>query len=760
MNQPHSPSTLLTLRWIVTGRVQGVGFRPFVYRLAREHGLAGWVRNLSGQVEILGQGEEDRLHRFEVDLIERAPAIARPRIEQREPSTHEPLAAFTIEASSDSETSWIHVPPDYFACPDCLAELRDPSDRRHRYPFNNCTQCGPRYSLIRALPYDRAATTMAAFRMCEDCEREYTDPGNRRFHAEPIACPKCGPWLSYHCSGEPEVTHEAALEAAAVALRRGDVLAVKGVGGYHLMCDAANHQAIARLRERKPRPHKPLAVLFPDPATDSRHHLPHEVEADEDELALLQSPQRPIVLLPRTLDSQLPDSLAPGLGELGVMLPYSPLHALLLDQVGGPLVATSANISGEPVLTDNAEVETRLSGIADAFLHHNRPIQRPADDAVFRPLAGRPRPLRLGRGSAPLELELPQQAPEPLLAVGAQMKNTIALAWDRRLVISPHIGDMGSRRSLEVFAQVVADLQALYGIAATRVLCDAHPDYTTHRWARDCGLPMTLIPHHQAHASALYGEHGLQDNCLVFTWDGTGYGEDGTLWGGETLYGRPGHWQRLARMRPFHLPGGDRAGREPWRAAAALCWESDRPYDPPIDNAGLLYSAWQRRMNTPRTSAVGRLFDAAASLTGLIDRGSYEGQGPMLLEQAANGFAGNAVAIPIDPGPTPWQCDWSPLLVHLLDHRLPAGQRAADFHASLARLICDTALKAAETLPFTRVGLTGGVFQNRLLIEQAHDLLQGKGFSALIPEQIPCNDAAISAGQIYAYIHGSTAMAQ
>ena len=745
-------SSLHTLRWLLSGRVQGVGFRPFVYRLARTHGVRGWIRNRSGQVEILAQGETGRLERFEQDLIGAAPPAAAPRIHLRESLRQPRLEGFVISSSEADARPWIQVPPDHFACPECLAEVRDPGDRRHRYPFNNCTQCGPRYTLIRALPYDRPNTTLSGYALCPACAAEYGDPDNRRFHAEPIACPDCGPWLSYRAltgSAEP-AEHEAALEAAAAALRTGAILAVKGIGGYHLMCAADNPEAIERLRARKPRPHKPLAVLFPEDTA----RLQQEVVCSAETLACLQGPERPIVLLPRAAQSALPAILAPGLTELGVMLPCSPLHALLLDAVGAPLVATSGNLSGEPVLTDNAEAQARLDNIVDGFLHHNRPIQRPADDSVLRPIAGRIRPLRLGRGIAPLELELPGALPEPLLAVGAHMKNTLALAWDRRLLVSPHIGDMGSRRSLEVFRQLVEDLQALYGVRAARVLCDAHPDYTTHRWARASGLPVTTVLHHHAHASALCGEHGLNEACLVFTWDGTGYGADGRLWGGEALFGRPGHWQHLARLRPFRLPGGDRAGREPWRAAAALCWEAGLDYEPPAREPELLRQAWARELNTPVSGAAGRLFDAAASLTGLLQSASYEGQGPMLLEQIAADQPGEAIELPLRSTDMPWELDWAPLLPRLRDAATAPALRAADFHASLARAICSLARRARAQREFRHVGLTGGVFQNRRLTEQARALLEAEGFEVLLCRDLPCNDAGISAGQVYEHLGG------
>jgi len=604
-------------RWIVTGVVQGVGFRPYVYRLAHEHRLLGWVRNCAGQVEIVATGAGERLQAFEADLIDRAPAIARPRISVSEPLSGVVAEDFRILASEKDEVGDIHVPVDYFVCDDCLAELDDPSNRRYRYPFINCTQCGPRYTLIESLPYDRGNTSMAQFELCPDCMKEYTEVSDRRFHAEPVACPVCGPQL-YFRQLEREVRgSEEALDACVSALKAGKVVAVKGVGGYHLVCDASCATAIQQLRDNKPRPHKPLALMFPDDDTLAMLHA--MVELSENEEALLRGPGRPIVLAKKKPAAPLLESIAPGLREIGVMLSYSPLHHLLLKAFDGPLVATSANISGEPVLTDNDAVERRLKHVADACLHHNRPIVRPADDPVYRTLQGRPRPLRLGRGNAPAEFELPFELQQPVLAVGGHMKNTVCLAWGDRAVISPHIGDMGAARSLQVFEQVIGDLQALYEVRAQAIICDAHPGYANSRWARQQVLPVFKVQHHAAHASALIGE-GVASNqgMLVFTWDGVGYGDDGTLWGGEALYGRPGQWQRVASMRPFRLPGGEKAGRAPWRSAVALAWEvgadalAKKLVDAAhcdgnaIDAHTLLYQAWQKNLNTPTTTAAGR----------------------------------------------------------------------------------------------------------------------------------------------------------
>ena len=410
------------------------------------------------------------------------------------------------------------------------------------------------------------------------------------------------------------------------------------------------------------------------------------------------------------------------------------------------MVATSANLTGEPVLTDGAEVEQRLGRVADAFVHHNRPIQRPADDAVFRPIAGRARPLRLGRGVAPLELDLPFELDRPLLAVGGHMKVTVTLAWKRRAVVSPHIGDLGTPRSLAVFEQVIADLQALYGVRAGCIACDAHPGYQSSRWAARQPLPVIPVFHHRAHAGALYAEHALSGDLLAFTWDGTGYGEDGTLWGGEALLGRPGNWRRVASLRSFRLPGGDKAGREPWRSAAALCWEAGADWSRGADTE-LAYQAWKRGLNAPVSSAAGRLFDAAAALTGLIDDASFEGQGPMWLE-AATGTDAEPVALPLaaDAGGL-YRTDWAPLLPMLQDADRPIAERATCLHASLAHALLAQARQVRADTGVAQVGLTGGVFQNRRLTEAALALLEGAGFRVWLAERVPANDGGISFGQ-------------
>jgi len=749
---------VVTRRLLLTGRVQGVGFRPFVYRLAHELGLDGFVRNLRGDVEVVLHGPVAAIECFARDVIDRAPPLARPVITSIADAETPAEPGFRIASSSAALHPQISVPPDFFCCPDCLAELARPGDRRHRYAFINCTQCGPRYTLIEALPYDRPNTTMRAFPLCEACRGEYEDPLDRRFHAEPVACPTCGPHLEFVSpgAGNPGEGDDRALAAAVAVLREGRVLAVKGIGGYHLMCDARSEAAVARLRERKHRPDKPLAVMYPWRGQDGLEVVRDEFDPEPAAREALLDPARSIVLLRAGSRTGLAPNIAPGLAEIGVFLPYSPLHQLLLDQFGGPLVATSGNVSGEPVLTSATEAKQRLAQVADAFLHHDRPIARPADDSVVRVIAGRARPIRLGRGIAPLELELPRSVPRPVLAVGGHLKATVALAWDRRIVVSPHIGDMGTLRSEQVFAQVAADLQLLYDVRAEIVLSDAHPDYATTRWARTSGLVHETVQHHRAHASALLTEHGKADApAIVFAWDGVGLGDDGTLWGGETFLGTPGHWQRAAHLRPFRLPGGDRAGRAPWRSAAAVCWELER--DCPVDVPDpIVRNAWERRVNSPQSSAAGRLFDAASAIILGLGETSFEGQGPMWLE-----------AIARDPVTYPrlrlrsvadgrFELDWAPLIEWLLqpppDTAADQADRAGAVHSALADGIVQVAERLCAQSGAQTVGLTGGVFQNRRLVEAALAGLSARGFEVLLPVQLPCNDGGLSYGQVADFI--------
>jgi hydrogenase maturation protein HypF len=736
-------------RWLIGGRVQGVGFRPFVYRLAHLHELTGWVRNHGGEVEIHTEGPAAQLQLFGEGLLSRAPPAAAAKLLEVRAAQTERHESFRILSSAPGEELHVRVPVDIFTCDECLTELNDPKARRYRYPFINCTQCGPRYTLIRKMPYDRPNTTLDQFPLCTECAAEYAAPSDRRFHAQPLACADCGPEL-YWCEAGGRIDgNAAALAAALAALRDGRIIAMRGIGGYHLLCDAASENAVARLRARKGRPAKPLAVMLPWGGEDGLEFAHAVVQLSALEAAVLCDSVRPIVLAARNTHASLAESLAPGLRELGVMLPYSPLHHLLVGDFGGALVATSGNLSGEPVLTEAAAVESRLAQVADGFLHHDRPIARPADDPVVRVSAGVVRPLRLGRGTAPLELQLPLRTPVPILAVGAYMKTTVALAWEDRAVVSPHIGDLASPRGREVFAQVAHDLQQLYGVRAEHIAHDAHPDFPNTRWARESGLPAHAIWHHFAHAAAVAGEYPSDLPLLCFTWDGVGLGPDGTLWGGEALLGRPGAWTRVGSFRPFRLPGGERAARQPWRSVLALCWECGQPWGAGENLGGpLLRAAWESSVNAPATTSIGRLFDAAAALLGVCSHTSYEGQAPMQLEALCQSAAA-PVTLPLARDTNGiWRSDWAPLLPALLDAHVEPAARAAMFHASLAHALCWQALAVRESSGVTRVGLSGGVFQNRVLCEQAQSLLTTAGFEVLIPQRLPVNDAAISFGQL------------
>lgn len=734
--------TLEARRIILTGKVQGVGFRPFVYRLALRFQLVGNVQNLLGQVQIDVQGSVQHLDNFIAALMLEKPPLAQPVFAHIEKIPVLNVSCFEILPSTNHAAAVIHIPPDYAMCDDCRRELFMTSDRRYYYPFINCTQCGPRYTLIRRLPYDRALTTMADMPLCPTCRAEYGNPLDRRFHAEPMACPVCGPELLW-ISKEQRCYGEAALAAAIAALRAGEIVAVKGIGGYHLLCDAENEPAIKRLRVRKNRPHKPLALMFPNLAS-----IESQLQVDALAAQCLTNSTRPIVILPRRSSATLPVAIALGLQQIGAMLPYSPLHELLLNQLGRPLVATSANLSGEPVLTDNAEVERRLVGVADAFLHHDRPIARPADDTVVRIVAGKSRALRIGRGMAPLEIELPFNVERPMLAVGGQTKNTIALAWGKRAVLSPHIGELSSPRSMAIFEQTITELQALYQVQAAVIACDAHPYYASSRWAAKQNLPLQKVWHHRAHASALALEYAPEKRWLTFTWDGVGFGEDGLLWGGEALLGEIGEWRRMATLRSFKLPGGERASREVWRSAAGLCWEIGLDYTPPLSDRELLKIASQRDINSPRTSAAGKLFDGVAHLLGLLETASYEGQAGMLLEQLAAGDA-QSIDLPISVNADGLRVvDWQPLLLAMCDERHTVATRALQFHHSLAQSIVAQARHIQAQYSFERVGLSGGVFQNKLLAELTLAALAAAGFEAVLPAQWPCNDGGLALGQL------------
>ncbi len=736
----------------VRGTVQGVGFRPFVLRLATGLGLRGWVRNDAEGVLVRAVGEISKLEDFADQVRMKSPPASRVTgVEWLESPPTDPAVngAFTIiESGSSSGKVETDAPVDLAPCDDCRRELSDPDDRRHGYAFINCTQCGPRYTIIERLPYDRPQTTMAAFTMCPACEREYRDPHDRRFHAEPNACPVCGPQMQLtDADGRVLANGPDALEQAADSLCAGGIVAVKGVGGFHLMCDATDEAAVSTLRLRKHREQKPFAVMFRDTAM-----LRRWAEVSEEAETLLESPQCPIVLVPKLPQPALAASVAPDNPWLGALLPSAPLHLLLMDRVNRPLVATSGNLSDEPLCTDDDDARERLAGIADLYLGHNRVIARPVDDSIVRfTSGGAPIVLRRARGYAPASLTLPAALPEPVICVGAHMKNTVAVAAGRRLVLSPHIGDLGGAASHRVFTRSIDTLKSLLAVEPAAVVCDKHPDYHSSRFAIDCGLPRIAVQHHLAHVLAVLLEHEHPaDGVLGISWDGTGYGEDGSIWGGEFILLENGRASRFAQLRPFQLPGGEAAVRDARRVVVAMAGAG--PVAERLGfsghDAAVLQAMLEQGLNSPVCTSAGRLFDAFGVLLGLGGRNHFEGQIPLAVETAALGAPvdGDALPFPVTPakGGAHWEIDWNPALTPLLEKppRDVAGVAAA-FHRGLVEAMLETCqLSGVKT-----VVLSGGCFQNALLRHFAETRLSNAGFTVLAPRELPPGDGAIAAGQ-------------
>ena len=743
MAEAASAAALRRVRIQVAGAVQGVGFRPYVYRLSVGLGLAGSVRNGPAGVEIEAEGDEDAIGGL-LDGLSAVPAPA--RVERVECAWLAPTGArgFVVAASDEAPGSTLPL-PDLAPCAECLTELRDPAACRHGYAFTSCSHCGPRYSLIAALPYDRARTAMAAFTPCVACAAEYTDPASRRFRHEANACPACGPRLTFcDARGRPLAEADDALAMAVALLRGGGILALKGAGGFQLLTDARNAAAIARLRERKHRPHKPLAVMFADLAA-----LRAACRVSPAEQALLTSPAAPIVLLDRSSDA-LPASLAPGNPRLGAMLPSTPLHALLLDALGFPVVATSGNASGEPLCADNEDALARLSGIADGFVLHDRAILHPLDDSVMQIAAGHAQVLRLARGLAPLALD----GSEPgVLGLGGQLKNALAVGGAGRIVVGPHLGDLDTALALARFDAAAVALPAQVGVMPQMLAHDVHPDYASSVWAASDPRPAIAVQHHHAHVAAVMAEHGLDGEVLGAAFDGAGLGEDGTLWGGEFLCGNRARMRRVAWLKPFPLPGGERAAREPRRAALGLLYAA---YGPALGGVALAFDAAEQRMllqaldrrvNTPLTSSVGRLFDAIAALLGLCDVMSFEGQAAATLQVAAETVPAQApYPLPLVPDGDGLVAEWAPLLDAVLaDHAagVSVALIAARFHAALAALVPVVAARVGAA----RVVLAGGCFQNRRLLDETRAALDHAGLAAFWPQRLPPGDGGLAVGQ-------------
>ena len=840
MNKAGPTSQRARLKLAVRGAVQGVGFRPFVHRLATELGLNGWVNNSPQGVFIEAEGPRAELEKFLLRLETEKPP--RSFIQSLEASWLDPAGytAFEIRPSETGGNKTALVLPDIATCPDCLREIFDPKNRRHRYPFTNCTNCGPRFSIIESLPYDRANTSMKVFTMCPQCRAEYDDPRDRRFHAQPNACPVCGPWLelwkgSRVCeNAESPRSHErgyGALLAAAKAIREGKIVAVKGLGGFHLMTDARNDKAVRLLRERKQREEKPFALMFP-----SLESVKAECEVSPLEERLLRSPESPIVLLRqiRNPKSEIRNSCAPGNPYLGAMLPYTPLHHLLMAELGFPVVATSGNLSDEPICTDEREALERLGGIADVFLVHNRPIVRHVDDSIVRVMLDRELVLRRARGYAPLPITIggassasphnqgvaELRPPKIILAVGAHLKNAVALSVGNQVFISQHIGDLETEQAHSAFRRVIADFEKLYEVRPQIIAADLHPDYLSTKFALErrpparhesentgdqpavpeAGAPIVMqVQHHIAHVLSCMAENEIAPPALGVSWDGTGYGLDGTVWGGEFFLVTNESIERIAHLRPFRLPGGDKAVKEPRRTALGLLYEIsgdaifERTGAAPVaafsaPELATLKTMLAKKLNSPVTTSMGRLFDAVASLINLRQQIRFEGQAAMELEFALDGVeteqryelplvkSAEQSRTGVPPVRRAPQCeqtkettsvslcstgagetpallslvlDWSPMIEAILadvKNGIPVATISARFHNALAESIVAVAKHAGQN----RVVLSGGCFQNRYLTERAVRRLQAEGFRPYWHQRVPPNDGGIALGQVVA----------
>jgi hydrogenase maturation protein HypF len=749
-------------RYTVSGLVQGVGFRPFAYVTAAELALAGSVGNTVDGVVVEVEGDPDAVAEYGRRLREDAPPLAMVTSVQPTDLPVEGGTGFTIAASGGDGPARTLASPDVAICADCLRELRDPADRRYRHPFITCTNCGPRFTIITRLPYDRDATTMAGFAMCPACRTEYEDPADRRFHAQPIACPDCGPRLDLR-TGDGATAHgEDALRAARELLAAGRIVAVKGLGGYHLACDARNAGAVAELRRRKRRGGKPFAVMVAD--LDAARRL---VTLTPGEAELLTGIRRPIVLLPRRTGAGdgVADAVAPDNPDLGLMLPYTPLHVLLFGLPGDPpgpdaLVMTSGNLSGEPIVTDDAEALSRLAPLADAWLRHDRGIRVPCDDSVSRHVAGAELPIRRSRGYAPLPLALPFEVP-PVLAAGADLKNTCALGSGRYAWVSQHVGDMDDISTLDALTRTQRHLSELTGVRPEVLVADRHPGYRSGDWARGHadGRPVRLVQHHHAHIAAVMAEHGIgiDEQVIGVAFDGTGYGDDGAVWGGEVLIADYKSYRRAAHLGYVPLAGGDASVLRPYRMAlshlraAGLAWHPELPAVaacPPAERDVLAHQLATGFGCVP-TSSMGRLFDAVSSLAGVRHLAEYEAEAAIVLEGRARGADSGAgyefgLADPTvaDPGP----------VIRAVAEDVASGVDpaviAARFHAAVTALIAALAERCRTQTGLDVVALGGGVFQNALLIEAAGRALAERGFTVLRPRLLPPNDGAIALGQI------------
>ncbi|MBI5022416.1 MAG: carbamoyltransferase HypF [Ignavibacteriales bacterium] len=779
---------------IVRGAVQGVGFRPFIYRLAMESRLCGWVMNSTQGVLIEVEGSKDVLEKFVLRIANEKPQHS--SIHSLEYSYLDPVGYTNFEIRKSNESGEISaiVLPDIASCHDCIKELFNPQNRRYLYPFTNCTNCGPRFSIIENLPYDRQNTSMKSFKMCDECLSEYEDPLNRRFHAQPNACPKCGPHIEFwNERGNKISDNHAAILMAVKQIEAGKIVAIKGIGGFHLMVDARNDDAVRRLRERKNREEKPFALMYP-----SLEMIKQDCEVSVLEERLLLSPESPIVLLKRTSQATFPTmkiehqisniaiSVAPNNSYLGIMLPYTPLHHILMNELGSPVVATSGNYSDEPICINEKDAVDKLSCIADYFLVHNRPIVRHVDDSIVRVMAGRGMVVRRARGYAPLPIRHNNSSNRSILAVGAHLKNSVALYSGENVFISQHIGDLETTDAYSAFERVIHDFQLLYRATPSSIVSDLHPDYMSTQYAKKSKITLNQIQHHYAHIMSCVAENKIEGEVLGVSWDGSGYGTDGTIWGGEFLLTNEKSYERIATFRNFKLPGGWKAIKEPRRTAVGILYElfgDDficHDYLQTIKSFSKselhnLSTMMKKGINSPVTSSAGRLFDAVASIIGISQQVSFEGKAAMELEWAIKDLQTEEtykyrilnIEYPInkseilDPDESNHRSDskiiidWGPLIINILEdvkRKIDVAAISAKFHNTLIEMIVDIGKRIGEK----RIALSGGCFQNKYLTERAVHRLTSEGFKPYWHQRVPPNDGGISLGQIAAVMKINT----
>ncbi|GAC1471222.1 MAG: carbamoyltransferase HypF [Ktedonobacteraceae bacterium] len=758
-----------TQRWriLIQGIVQGVGFRPFVYGQALQWGLGGFVLNDSMGVTIEVEGSRAQLEGFQRALREKTPPLARIDVLTREVLTIRNETQFRIaqsEAGDDGNERQALIAPDTATCADCLRELFDPADRRHRYPFINCTNCGPRFSIIQNVPYDRAQTTMRVFPMCPDCQAEYDNPLSRRFHAQPNACPVCGPRMRLLDETGQEILGEEPIILAARQLAQGHILAIKGVGGYHLACDALHVDAVAQLRARKRREAKPFALMVPNLETARQLCV-----VSDEEARLLQSYRRPIVLLQKRADELVAPAIAPAYDTLGIMLPYAPQHYLLLAafmEIVGPgrpiaLVMTSGNLSDEPIAYRDEDARRRLLGIAAGMLTHNRDIHMRCDDSVTRIVAGGEQFARRSRGYAPEPVTLGFPCPRPIVACGGQLKNTYCLGKGRQAFVSHHIGDLENMETLQSFQEGIAHFAGLFGIQPAAIAYDLHPEYLATKYALDSSIKRKIgVQHHYAHIASVLAEHQLAGPVLGIAADGTGYGTDGALWGCELMRANLNGFERLAHLAYVPLPGGEQAVRQPWRMAAVYLQQAygedflalDIPFVHELDRKGwrILDQMIARHINAPPTSSLGRLFDAIAALLGVHSQVVYEGQAAIELEARAETQNIHLYPFSISEG-EPVLLDVRPMIraiVEELRQGVASERIAGSFHWTVAEMLAASCVRAREQTGLRTVALSGGVFQNRMLLERLVERLGEQAFQVYVNRRVPANDGGISLGQL------------